>query len=564
MFSATASQPLPSDIQPGHPLHRLQEAGATLRLAEPLVLGHAIDIGSGSATCALDREAMRRASQSDDPTLQMAGQVGSYVKFQIGPMTVFASVRGIRSSSADKQILADLDFVGEAVLSAETGKLSGFVRGVTRYPVPGEHLLAIDNEELRTVFGGSSAAHISIGAVYPTRDVPARLNIDPLLSRHFALLGSTGTGKSTTTAMLLHRIIEQSPHGHIIMLDPHGEYGRAFEKQGVVYDATNLELPYWLMNLQEHIEVIIGERTSDTEVDVDCLSKCLATARAKTRTASELGRVTVDSPVPYLLSDLLGAIQSNMGKLEKPEKLAPYLRLKSKIEELRNNPRYSFMFSGMLVSDNLESMLSRIFRMPSNGKPISIIDLSSVPSDVVNVVVAIMGRLIFDFAIWSRQDENRPILLVCEEAHRYVPNERLDRFGLTRHVLERIAKEGRKYGVSLGLVTQRPSDLSESVLSQCGTIISLRMNNDRDQAFVRNAMPEGSRGMLEAIPALRNRECIVVGEGVAFPMRVRLSNLDEDLRPASADPQFADQWSKDPAQSDLIARVIRRWRVQGQ
>ena len=146
--------------------------------------------------------------------------------------------------------------------------------------------------------------------------------------------------------------------------------------------------------------------------------------------------------------------------------------------------------------------------------------MSGVPSDIVSVVVAVLSRLVFDYAIWSRNEVQRPLLLVCEEAHRYVPADKTGAGQAVRKVLERIAKEGRKYGVSLGLITQRPSDLAEGVLSQCGTIIAMRLNNDRDQQFVKNAMPEGARGFLDVIPALRNRECIICGEGVAIPIRV--------------------------------------------
>ncbi|WP_281277484.1 ATP-binding protein [Hankyongella ginsenosidimutans] len=201
----------------------------------------------------------------------------------------------------------------------------------------------------------------------------------------------------------------------------------------------------------------------------------------------------VDSPVPYLMSDLLAALQSMMGKLDKPEKAAPFLKLKARIEELKSDPRYAFMFSGMLVSDSFVEVLNRFFRLRDDGKPIAIVDLSGVPSDIVKLVVGVLCRLAFDFAQWSMNVGRPPLVIVCEEAHRYVPALHLDENNVTRGILERIAKEGRKYGVCLGLVSQRPSDLSESVLSQCGTVLSMRMNNERDQNFVRAAMPEGAR-----------------------------------------------------------------------
>jgi len=236
------------------------------------------------------------------------------------------------------------------------------------------------------------------------------------------------------------------------------------------------------------------------------------------------------------------------------------MRIKNKLDEIKADPRYQFMFSGMLVADTMKDFISRLFRLPGGGKPISIIDVSGVPSDVTATVVAVLSRLVFDFAIWGREEKTRPILLVCEEAHRYVPSEKNAEASSVGKILSRIAKEGRKYGVSLGLVTQRPSDLAEGVLSQCGTIISMRLNNERDQAFVKAAMPEGARGFLDSIPALRNRECIICGEGVAIPIRVAFDTLEEAKRPASDDPSFIELWNQAGGEEDQVERIVARWR----
>jgi DNA helicase HerA-like ATPase len=384
-----------------------------------------------------------------------------------------------------------------------------------------------------------------------------------MLGKHFALLGSTGTGKSTSAALILHRICELAPQGHIVMVDPHGEYSAAFRDNGAIYDVSNLQMPYWLMNFEEHCEVFVTSDGSDSQIDADILAKCLLMARAKGRLGQEISKLTVDAPVPYLLSDLTNLIQLEMGKMDRAGDTAPYLRLKTKIDEIKADPRYSFMFSGMLVADTMASFIQRIFRLPGDGKPISIIDVSGVPSEITSVVVAVLSRMVFDFAIWSRNEPQRPILLVCEEAHRYVPNERNADSSSVGRILSRIAKEGRKYGVSLGLITQRPSDLAEGVLSQLGTIISMRLNNDRDQAYVRAAMPEGARGFLDSIPALRNRECIICGEGVAIPIRVSFDNLEESKRPASEDPLFSGLWREVGHEDQIIERTIKRWRSQG-
>ena len=216
----------------------------------------------------------------------------------------------------------------------------------------------------------------------------------------------------------------------------------------------------------------------------------------------------------------------------------------------------------VIQCEEMADFLSRIFRLPGDGKPISIIDVSGVPSDITSVVVAMLSRMVFDYAIWSRNEPQRPILLVCEEAHLYVPSERDAHKSSVGKILGRIAKEGRKYGVSLGLITQRPSDLAEGVLSQCGTIIAMRLNNERDQAFVKAAMPEGARGFLDIIPALRNREAIMCGEGVAIPIRVAFDNLEENKRPASTDPLFSELWKQSGGEEEILYRVIKRWRSQ--
>lgn len=547
------------------PLAPAAEACADTTEESGVALGRILSVSGNAATATLKPEALARLALSDDITLQTAGQVGVPVKTLVRGRWVVANVKAIELSGGAAgetgALAATLDFLGEGWVKGEAAGLGDFRRGITHHPAPGNTLYPITSADFEEIYAARDRAHVTVGTVYPTEHVSAALFIDPLLSRHFALLGSTGTGKSTTAALLLRRIIEQAPHGHILMLDPHGEYAAAFADVGQVYDVGNLHLPYWLMNFEEHVEVLVGPRTPEREADVDILQRCLLAARQKSRLAGT-GRVTVDSPLPYTLAELQNVLAAQMGRLDKPEKITPYLRLKTKLEELKTDPRYSFMFSGLQVNDTLAPLISELLRMPAEGRPVSIVDLSGVPSDITNVVVALISRLVFDFAVWTPQAERRPILLVCEEAHRYVPAERLDVFGTARKNLERIAKEGRKYGVSLGLISQRPSDLSEAVLSQCGTIISMRLNNERDQLFVRSAISEGARGFLDAIPSLRNRECIICGEGAAVPMRVRIDTLAPEHRPASDDPVFSTSWTTNSRGLPLIEDAVQRWRSQ--
>ena len=524
-------------------------------------VGEVTEIAGSGSQIRMDAAALTALQSHADPSVAMSGQVGSQVKMVVGSNWLIANVRTLRAHEAG-HLVAHVDFLGEATKDS-SGRLSNFRRGVTRYPIPGADVMPVTTDDLRAVFAASDEPHIEIGTVYPTDDIRGALYVDPMLGKHFAVLGSTGTGKSTSVSLILHRISQLSPEGHIVMIDPHGEYSAAFKGCGELFNVDNLQLPYWLMNFEEHCEVLLTTSDAERQRDADILAKCLLAARTKGKDLTQLGKVTVDSPIPYLLTDLNTVIVNEMGKLDRAGDTLPFQRLKTKLDELRADPRYTFMFSGMLVSDSMGSFISKLFRLPSGGKPISIVDVSGVPSEITSVVVSVLARMVFDYAIWSRTEAQRPLLLVCEEAHRYVPKDENSGGQAVRKILERIAKEGRKYGVSLGLITQRPSDLAEGVLSQCGTIISMRLNNDRDQACVRAAMPEGARGFLDAIPALRNRECIVCGEGVAIPIRVRFDDLEAEKRPASSDPSFARLWRETGDEAGIISRTIKRWRGHG-
>jgi DNA helicase HerA-like ATPase len=523
-------------------------------------LGRIEAVTGGGAETRLNPQLLELMARDADPAVAMAGEIGSMLKMTVAGRCVIASVHELGHEGGE--ITASISFLGEGALGGD-GQVVGFRRGVTRYPLPGTPVIAVSSADMNGIFAAGDVPHIEIGTVHPTCSTRAALLIDAMLGKHFALLGSTGTGKSTATALILHRICQMAPAGHIVMIDPHGEYDAAFAEVGASHNVTNLAMPYWLMNFEEHCEVLLTTTGAERQTDADILAKCLLAARQKNRAAETVARITVDSPIPYVLSDLTGILQVEMGKLDKASNSAPYLRLKQKIEEIRSDPRYHFMFSGMLVGDSMKSFIKRIFRLPGEGKPISVIDVSGVPSEITSVVVAVLARCVFDYAIWSRGQTQHPVLLVCEEAHRYVPSDRSTNNGPVRKILERIAKEGRKYGVSLGLVTQRPSDLAEGVLSQCGTIIAMRLNNERDQAFVRAAMPEGARGFLDSIPALRNREAIICGEGVAIPIRVAFDDLEDRLRPASNDPVFSDLWRRNGDEDTLVEHVIGRWRNQG-
>ena len=365
--------------------------------------------------------------------------------------------------------------------------------------------------------------------------------------------------------VLLRSILEVAPKAHVILLDPHNEYRRAFPDNAKFIDPTTLNLPHWLLNFEESIELFIGK----TEYVATSQTNILKDAMFKARQECDMAgvtteNITVDTPVPYKL----GALLQNVTDASEPfssnkAKLEPYLKIMNKIETLQQDSRFSFLIRpDDDVTDNLKDNLAQYLRIPVVDKPLSIIDLSGVPSDVVDVVVSVLCRMIFDFAVWSPRPVQVPVVLVCEEAHRYAPRGDYAAFQPTKKALSRIAKEGRKYGVGLGLISQRPSELDDSILSQCNTLIALRMSNEQDQKFVQRALPDSVRSLVNVLPTLRTQEALVVGEGSVVPMRLRFNNLPEENRPQSADVPFAERWSKETADATYIKEVVRRWRLQ--
>jgi uncharacterized protein len=526
---------------------------------EDKVIGEVVGVTAGHLRLRIDIAATAALKDNADAVLASAGMLGSLIKVESGNRWVVATLRGI--TWQDNVAIGEVDLVGEAGM-ADDRSIAGFSRGVGTYPRAGSLAYPMSSPESARVFSGAEERpHIQIGVVYPTASVRAAVFFDTFLSKNFAIVGSTGTGKSTSTALILHRIIEKAPEGHVVMIDPHGEYAKAFSGTGMVFNVENLELPYWLLNFEEHCEVLLTSEGAARDMDRDILARCLQMARAKSVYADGLGAVTTDTPIPYTLSALADTLAAEMGKMSESQNATNYLRIRGKLDQVMRDPRQQFMFDRRYSNDTMADFMAKMLRLPVDGKPISVIDLSGVPTSIVSAVVSVLSRIVFDFAVWSRGERRRPVVLICEEAHRYIPNRAISLRSPVRDVLERIAKEGRKYGVSLGLVTQRPSDLAEGALSQCGTIISLRLNNERDQDFVKAALPEGGKSLLDAIPALRNRECVISGEGVPAPIRVRLDELEPEKRPMSDDPVFSDLWVKTGDDAEMLARVIARWRA---
>ncbi len=503
-----------------------------------------------------------QAAAGDAPHLQ----IGSLIKLKGNNTHVFGIINGMSvpmpSAAPEEQMkIVELELIGEVDLPAN-GEAMSFHRGVSHTPSLDDEFFAADAHDARIIYTRDDAGAIEIGQLHHESAVPVHVSVDALLGRHFAILGSTGTGKSCAVSMILHGILEKHPHAHIVLMDPHGEYAHAFREQAECIEPADLQIPYWLFSFEELVEIVFGSEARDMVAEVAILREFVQQAKVIfVADTDDTLSVTVDTPVPYKMGDLARMIDDALGRLETRSDLAPYQRIKIRLAALQTDRRYAFMFpSSVLVRDNMAAFLSRIFRIPVNGKPISILNLSGVPSEMLVVVVSVLCRMTFDLAMWSDQDT--PILLVCEEAHRYTSNSEEEGFEPTRRALARIAKEGRKYGVSLGIISQRPSVLTESVLSQCNTIFALRMTNQDDQDFVRASMSDAGGGLLDTLPSLANAEAIVVGEAISVPMRMRIKDLPLEQRPKSATADFAASWSAEGDVENTLQTIVARWRHQ--
>ncbi len=518
------------------------------------VLGRVLTVDGSQIMASLEKDSKELSSVRVGAMVSINGPVGEVVG-------TISAVRLEPASPSGRVIVVDL--LGE-IFHAEYGG-SHFLRGVSNHPVPGTPVICASNADLETVYVPSSRSSIQVGTLYNDSTQPAFLMVNELLSKHFALLGATGAGKSCALTLILSAMLEKHPNAHVILLDPHNEYPHAFPDLAESVNVDNLQLPFWLFDFEEACRVLIrGGSEQEQESQAMILKDVITAARTEYAGGGPTPfPITVDTPVPYLTADLLNHLNQRMGKLDKPDSVAPYLRLKTRFESLRNDPRFKFMFTDVFdAPDRLSEVVGRLLRIPVRGKPLTIVDLSGVPGEIVDVVVSLLCRVLFDFAVWSERDRMPPVLLVCEEAHRYVPEDGRVGFAATARAITRLAKEGRKYGVSLALISQRPSELSAHALSQCGTIFAMRMGNELDQEFVAKVIPYAARGMLNSLPGLPTQQAVASGEGVPLTMRIRFADLPEDRRPRSLSAEFSQAWQRDSADADFRDDAVWRWRLQ--
>ena len=535
-------------------------------------IGRIVAVTGAHAIILLDADDPFSASPEGSPEIGTLLKVDTEQTVTLALVSALSCPTPSHDNQAQEMRIVEVEFIGE-LPKDDDGNPKSFRRGVSSYPGLGNIVSRASKTELAMAYASDQDTSIRIGHIQQDPSIPAMVKIDDLLGKHFAVLGTTGTGKSCSVALILRRILEKNPKAHILLLDMHREYAASFKEYAEVIQPQNMSLPFWLLNFDEIVEIIIGNQPN-REQDVEILRELIPLAKQRYASASRRDKtatlrskespdmlsVGVDTPVPYRASDLMGLIEEYLGKLDMKGELAPFKRLKARLEQITRDPRYSFMFGHMTISDNMAEVVGRIFRIPVNDKPITVLELGGLPSEVINVCVSVLARMAFDFGLWSQG--RVPITFVCEEAHRYVPIDKTTGFEPTKRAISRIAKEGRKYGVSLAIISQRPAELDPTILSQCNTVFSMRLTNERDQDILKAGISDAAASLLEFMPTMGTGEAVTFGEGVSLPTRIKFDLLPSHALPKSATASFTRNWAIDVPEQGFLDAIVARWRMQ--
>ncbi|MGV1752392.1 ATP-binding protein [Agrobacterium sp. CG674] len=485
-------------------------------------------------SCTGSRATISATTEPGKTDLAELWSVGRLISIDLGETRVAALTYAMRTDQVEwsnerhNTLLIEVELLGEIRPTAEG--IERFSTGISRYPYLGAVAHRIRSSDLMRIYETQEAGACVVGRLTQDDTIDATISIPQMLSKHFAVLGSTGVGKSTAVSLLLSKAISKDPKLRVLILDPHNEYAAAFPMTSVVIDTDTLDLPFWLMKLEEFTEVLYRGRKAVAE-ELDVLRDLIPEAKrafrgadnSVMRRASEKSSLTADTPVPYRIADLLALIDERIGRLEGRDEKPALRTLKMRIMAAINDPRYHFMFSNSTITDTIMETVAHIFRVPGEGKPISVFQLAGIPSEVVNSVASVLCRMAFELALWSQGAIHT--LVVCEEAHRYVPADPALGFFPTRQAIARIAKEGRKYGVSLGIITQRPGELDQTILSQCSTVFAMRLSNENDQEIIRSAIPNSSVSTTSFLSSIGNGEAIAFGEAISVPMRIKFDRV---------------------------------------
>lgn len=591
-----------------------------------LRIGKIIEVSGNQIRIELDIK-ITELTRSVYGQVYSVGQIGSIIKIHFGRKILFAYVRMLRMQSdilaeegktiilpGDDKRIIEADLFGQGVWSSKNKKLS-FVRGVETYPLPLQDAFLCLNDELESIYRAAEDLKentnnpmVPIGNYVGGNNAVCRANIDKLFGHHCAILGSTGSGKSGTVASILHSVLAHQINNktispRIVIIDPHGEYAKAFGEKAVVYKAYSeasanavdtelLKLPYWLMSSDEFKSLVIGktefEATSQSNIIYQAVTYArllsaglvenvgdnpLGSSNSETprtgKTEEDILNFDRDKPVPFLLSEFVKHVDKVQGrKAGKIDNLTPSNSDRQKVESilkklkvLRSNPQLSFLMEEYSsTSPTLETVLNQ-FVGDIEDKNLRIIDISGLPNEVAGPLTALIARLLFQYKLWQTREEREkdPVLFICEEAHRYVPNHGEAEYKEAQEAVRRIAKEGRKYGVGLMLISQRPSDVEATVLSQCNSWIILRLTNSNDQEHVARFLPDSLVGLTKMLPSLTRREAIFVGEAAALPSRIRINKLTPEQLPDSNDISFVSGWANETMTKEELKKISDRW-----
>lgn len=474
-------------------------------------------------------------------------------------------------------------------------------------------------EGAELIAAGECNRMLPLGSYVGAEGTTCYANLDKLLGLHCAVLGSTGAGKSGTVAAIIHALLEHKAkpgqdviRPRIVIVDPHGEYASAFGPRAHVFRAYNLvseegvaaqqlRLPYWVMTGEEFRDLAIGKTEYEATSENNIVYKALTHARlvsrgwvkpseqwegkavgavdpAEPRPTAEVHRTKIaeydrDTPDPFSLDEFVAHIRQEQGVRNKggkweayaPSEFKSHASVLDKLAVLRSDPRLSFMMAEYKPGDpDLPDILGQFVGEldPKAKADVRVVDVSGLPNEVAGPLTAAIARLLFQYKVWEtrKERERDPVLLVCEEAHRYVPDTGLAEYQSAQKAIRRVAKEGRKYGLGLMLVSQRPSDVERTVLSQCNSWVVLRLTNAADQDHVIRVLPDNLAGLARLLPSLSRQEAVFVGEAAAVPARVMIRNLRKDQLPDSGDISFVGGWANPPQTKAEIEPIVKRWR----
>ena len=568
------------------------------------------------------------------------GQIGSVVKIHIGRRLVFGFVTLLRMRSEEQaeqglpispdadQRLMELELFAEGTWDSGKQELH-FTRGISTYPLPRQGVFLLTRDEASMLYRAAEARRAGeeggANALVPFAEyigadsAECRVNIDAMFGTHCVVMGSTGSGKSAAVAALLHSVLEHKPKGdgpckpRILIIDPHAEYGHAFNERARIYQAYDpigaeaqagerIKLPYWLMSADEFRSLVVGKTEQEATSQHNIVYKALTYARMAAAglvdavpedydvawpddggeldeprpkegvQEDKLISFDRDKPRPFSLKDFVNHIvymqaARKSSKTGTSERVPPgdfaknFKSILDKLSVLKIDPRLKFLMEEWdpANSPTLASIIGQLVGADEN-RDIRIIDISGLPNEVAGPLSAMLARLLFQYKLYQTPEERKkdPVLFVCEEAHRYVPDRGEAQYAAAQSAVRRIAREGRKYGLGLMLVSQRPADLESTVIAQCGTWLVLRLTNSADQAHVARFLPDGLAGMTRVLPALAQREALFVGEGASLPARVRIRYLPPEKRPRSETISFADGWATDRLDDTEIGTIAER------